>query len=736
MPSNKAQIVFTTGTYSIRSFTTTSAAGYSITAKNSAVVFSTISQTGLAVSSKSSTALFATISGTAFVSTAPVRAVFFVTPDPNTQKDLILRIGTLSIDSDYTYIDVPDATGNYNPLTNIGGYNVLPAPYNPYRPYRENVRLWTVYKVWNVFEDAVQSPATQADQDEVNYSYQLDLPTVTNPDGTTDIIRGVYEIILIAAPYFNEKDSGGTYFDNDTGIYRIVDGTDTTFTSLAENDYLYFVDGGTGSLQQINQVDKVFSDTQLNLSGAPLNTAFTGYKLYGSVSAITGVVSSGGQVSANDGYTSGLYNALVGSGTQFVTNVFNYLDYIYYIDLATGDYIPMGQVLEVTSETTLNLFNATATYNPPGTEPLVKSSVLVDNLINSQGYYDSELASTIYAAVGADFTLFEQGQTLYAQDPTTFYLTALGVIDSIVSETELVLQAPPPAGTYTGNRLFASVDPFVIFNTSDGAFASYSSIDATFNLLKGFGTSFQTNFSVGDYIYIVALDGTYKELGQVDYILSETEMVFYAANSIEVNANEWIYAKPTQLVLINLTGTFEEYNSGAYYSIEGLNTLFLSNFEKDQYLFYLDANNGNYFYMGQIFQVYDNTNVWLEQPMEGNVDIGDGLYSSWSLNTETADYSTFQGNPALDTIAKETPGWFIDTVGVLVDDDMINCITRMRYEFLQQVMCGKCYEDYLEVYSNYVGLLNAIDIQSWAIAVDLYNRIKQMCISYNEGCNC
>jgi hypothetical protein len=213
-------------------------------------------------------------------------------------------------------------------------------------------------------------------------------------------------------------------------------------------------------------------------------------------------------------------------------------------------------------------------------------------------------------------------------------------------------------------------------------------------------------------------------------------MIFYAANSIEVNANEWIYGTPTQLTLINLTGTFNEYNTGTFYSVEGDNTTFLTTFEKDQYLFYLDANNGNYFFIGQIFQVYDDTNVWLLDPMEGNVTTDDGLYSSWSLNTETADYSTYKGNPVLDEIARENPGWYIDTVGVFVDDQMINCINRMRYEFLQQVMCGKCYEDYLEIYGYYIGMLNAIDIQEWATAVDLYNRIKQMCIACEGGCNC
>jgi hypothetical protein len=735
MPTGKAQIYFGTGGYSSRVVSTTSFAAYAITAKNASAYFATISQNGFATTSKNAVALFATISGNAFITTSAIRTAYFVTPDPNTQKDLILKIGTLSVDSDYTYLNVPDATGDYNALTNTGGYNVLPAPYNPYRPYRLNVRLWTVYKIWNVYGSATQSPDQQNDQDEVNYVYQLEIPTVTNPDGTTEIIGGVYEIILIAAPYFNESFSGGTYKDDDNGTYRIVDGTDTTFTSLAENDYLYFVNGGTGALQQINQVDKVFSDTQLNLTGAPINTAFTGYKLYGSANAITGVVSSGGEVSANDGYTSGLYSELVGNGTQFVTNGFNYLDYIYYIDPTNGDYIPMGQVLEVTGETTLNLFNTTATYLPPGTDPLVKSASLVENLINSDGYYDSDLAETIYG-VNTDFTKFEVGQTLYAQDVTTFSLTALGIIDSIVSETEVILQAAPPAGTYTYNRLFASNDPFVVFNTSDGTFGTYSLIDATFNLLKGFGTSFQTNFSVDDYIYIVALDGTYKNLGQVDYILSETEMVFYAANSIEVNANEWIYGRPTPLALINLTGTFDEYNTGTFYSIEGDGTTFLTTFEKDQYLFYLDANTGNYVYMGQIFQIYDNTHVWLEQPMDGNVTTDDGLYSSWSLNTYTADYSTFQGNPALDTIAKETPGWYIDTVGILLDNKMINCINRMRYEFLQQVMCGKCYDEYLEIYSLYTGMINAIDIQEWANAVALYNKIKQMCDSFEQGCNC
>jgi hypothetical protein len=727
-----AQIVFTTSGYSNRVFSTISENGYVITSKIASTLFTTTSGAAYAKTSGDSVALFSTISGAAFLSTSPIATTFFVTPDPNTPRELVLKIGDLEIQGDYTYIDVPDATGDYVAVVNPGGYNVLPTPYNPYRPYRDNLSLWTVYRIWNVYGQDTQSPDAQNEAHDVPYVYPLMFPTTTNANGDTEIIRGIYEIILIGAPYFNESDSGGTYFDDTVETYYLVDGTETTFNSLSTGDYLYYVSNSNGELFEMNQVDHVFNGTNLNLQAAPTNTPFVGERLYGSATTISGMVNSDGEVFFENGYVSAPYYTVTGIATDF-TSGFNYTNYFYYIDPFTGDYVELGRVLEATSATTINIYDRTENTPTLGGEILCGSGQnLNEILVNSNGTLDTILGLTI-TGTGTAFNTFETGQTLFFQlvDGTLF---EVGVIDSIISDTELTVAsvAYTPA---SGDRLFASSETLIVVSPSAGLYDSISA-EQTFYTLKGSSTQFQTNFVVGDYIYIVSPTGVYNELGQVSLILSETEMVFYSPNSIEVNANDFIWGNASAISLINLTGTFAEYASGTYYNVEGTGTTFLSAFEPEQYLFYLDNVTGNYIQMGKIWKIYDDTNVWCYEAPTGSADINDELYSSYSLNTETAEYSQYAGLNNLYEIASQYAGWYVTSVGILIDDLLVNCITRMRYEFLQQVMCGKCPDTYLEAYAIYVGMLNAMDIQEWATAVVFYNKLKEICAATESSCGC
>jgi hypothetical protein len=725
-----ASIVFRTAGYSTRVVSTINGNPFVVTSRLAASYFATVANSGYAITSGSAAAFFSTISGASFLSTSKIDTAFFETANPNIPRELKLKIGPLTINSDYTFVDVPDDTGEYNAITNTGGYNIIPGPYNPYRPYRTNVHLWTVYRVWNVYGSDTQSPSDQNEQDDDPYTYQLTFPTTTNADGTTDIIRGIYEVILIAAPFFNESASGGKYEDDSAGTYHIVDGSaDSVFTDLEEGDYLYFVSASTGELLEINQVDKVFSDTKLNLEGGPLNSANPDEKLYGSATAISGMETAGGVV---ESYESLPYYTVTCDLTDFSVG-FDYSNYLYYLDAVTGDYRRLGQILEAPTAETINIYNRSEN-TPTGYEILCAADINLDDVVkNSNGTFDTIAGLTI-TGTGTSFTTFEVGQTLYYQ---LFLgeLMEIGVIDGIISDTELTISATAINIPTLGDRLFASTTPGIVINPSNGVYLSISA-EETCYLLTGDGSLFQTNFAVDDYIYIVNPSGEYNLLGQAGGFPIESIIVFYTPNSIEVSPGDWVWANVAPISLIDLVGTFVEYTTGAYFSVEGDGTTFLSAFEPEQYLFYLDAITGNYFPMGEIFQVYDDTHVWLYEAPTGSFTTDDFLYSSWSLNTDTADYSTYRGAINLYEIAEQFPGWYLDSVGILVDDDLINCIIRMRYEFLQQVMCGKCPDEYLETYGIYVSMMNAIDIQEWASAVTLYNKLKEMCATIDCSCGC
>jgi hypothetical protein len=727
----KKQIVFRTSGFVKTYVSTTGNVPFVLSSGKKVIYAATTGNSPIVLTSGKKTSFFQTTSSWPIVKTPGAAVAFVVTPSPNPIKDLVPKEGTLEFTGDYTIINVPDATGDYNASTNPGGYNVLPTPYNPYRPYRENVSLWTVYKIWNVYGDDTQTPDAQAQADDVPYLYPLSLPTEEINEEDV-VIKGIYEIILIAAPKFNASDSEGTYASKsgsaETGY--IVTGAETNFSDvLISGDYLYYVDDTTGDLLEIEEVLKVFSDVTLALVATAINTPAAGQTLYGSNTQITTAINSGGVV---DAYTSAPYTPVTGNTTDFTTN-FASGQSLFYVETATGDYKLMGEILKLVNPLTLNLIDVTENV-PTAGELLVSYSSNEVDAINSKGVYDSS-SSTNLTGIGTEFTLFTPGQTLFYQDGATGELKEMAVINTILNDTELTyLGASFTNNPAAGDRLFASDSPTIAINTSDGGSFAFYGTEATYYTLTGDGTTFNS-FTAADYVYIVS-NGVYNELGQISFIQDNLNMVFYSPNDIVVTQGDFIVASSAQIDLIDIDGTFEQYDENEYYNVEGTGTTFLTTAEPEQYLFYLDSATDEYVLMGQIYQVFDNTNVWLYNAPTGSVTTSDTLFTSYSQNTTTAIYADYIDVPNLYDIAKESPDWYVTSVGVMVDDEVVNCLARMRYEFLQEVMCGKCPEGYLNTYAIYVGMLSAMEIQDWPTAIDFYNTLKTICREEMNGSSC
>lgn len=200
MPNNVFQVVFRTSGYS-KAFvsTTNSNTPFVLTPKLATAFTTTTANFPVVYTNGVKTAFFTTTNSSPIVLTSGQSVIFVQTPDANSTKELVLKIGTLGFDSSGLFVDVPDATGEYNASTNTGGYNPEADPTNPYRPKRSQVHLWTVYKVWDVYGSATLTPVSQAEQDDVDYVYPLYFPTETI-DGKDVVIKGIYQIILIAAP--------------------------------------------------------------------------------------------------------------------------------------------------------------------------------------------------------------------------------------------------------------------------------------------------------------------------------------------------------------------------------------------------------------------------------------------------------------------------------------------------------------------------------------------------------
>jgi hypothetical protein len=216
-----AQVVFRTSGFAKAYVSTVSNNPFVVTSGAASAFFATTATFPVAYTAPNSVAFFATTSNNPIVKTAGQAVTFVVTPNPNTPKELVLKIGTLEFDSSGLFVDVPDATGEYVAVTNPGGYNPESSPTtNPYRPKRSQVVLWTVYRIWDVvgYGDKTQTPDSQAEQNDVDYVYPLYFPTevVASEDVP---INGIYEIILIAAPIGEDYAS----WIGNTNLYDVAD---------------------------------------------------------------------------------------------------------------------------------------------------------------------------------------------------------------------------------------------------------------------------------------------------------------------------------------------------------------------------------------------------------------------------------------------------------------------------------------------------------------------------------
>jgi hypothetical protein len=102
---------------------------------------------------------------------------------------------------------------------------------------------------------------------------------------------------------------------------------------------------------------------------------------------------------------------------------------------------------------------------------------------------------------------------------------------------------------------------------------------------------------------------------------------------------------------------------------------------------------------------------------------------------DTLTYSDWR-DEALAVRAKEYPDWYVTSVGIMVDPDVVNCLNRKRYQFLQEVMCGRCDEGYLNFYGLYVGMINAMEVQEWDRATEFYDKLKEICAQEVSSCGC
>ena len=97
-----------------------------------------------------------------------------------------------------------------------------------------------------------------------------------------------------------------------------------------------------------------------------------------------------------------------------------------------------------------------------------------------------------------------------------------------------------------------------------------------------------------------------------------------------------------------------------------------------------------------------------------------------------------KGNSIFD-FASQAPEWYATSGAAILDPDIINCINRSRFAFVESVICGDCDEGYLSLYSKYIGALSAFEVgtnDAYIQGMALIEEIRQECNKIGCNCNC
>jgi len=125
-----------------------------------------------------------------FLITNGIYTVFTTTVPAEPDKLLKLQNGDFVFATNYTSVTISDTTGDYNEQTNPGGYQPPLDPPDPNRPYRSDLKLWTIYRIkTSTAPNQLIFPTSQYSEIEPEYTYVLETP-----------IQGVYELIMVGAP--------------------------------------------------------------------------------------------------------------------------------------------------------------------------------------------------------------------------------------------------------------------------------------------------------------------------------------------------------------------------------------------------------------------------------------------------------------------------------------------------------------------------------------------------------
>ena len=116
--------------------------------------------------------------------------------------------------------------------------------------------------------------------------------------------------------------------------------------------------------------------------------------------------------------------------------------------------------------------------------------------------------------------------------------------------------------------------------------------------------------------------------------------------------------------------------------------------------------------------------------------LSQGIYQIFMIGAPAGtDYNLYKLN-TLPEFAENALGWYVTTLGVVLDCGYINCFNTKRRNYLNGVKCGNCDKSFI-AFSAMADRMNAaLNLLDFPLAVSLFDELEKECAKIGCKCKC
>ena len=116
--------------------------------------------------------------------------------------------------------------------------------------------------------------------------------------------------------------------------------------------------------------------------------------------------------------------------------------------------------------------------------------------------------------------------------------------------------------------------------------------------------------------------------------------------------------------------------------------------------------------------------------------INQGIYQLFMIGVPVGtDYAIYQLQ-TLPEYAANTPGWFVASVGAVLDCGYINCFNTKRRNYLNGIKCGKCDKGFQKFAGKNDSMNAALALLDFPLAIGYFDELEKECAKIGCKCGC